>query len=74
MILLACGFIGAFEALGYWYATLLFTLGVAWLFEQERIGPVKALLTSAVIAGGITGVGWLFFVTLFDLFLPEGYL
>lgn len=73
LIALTCGFVWAFEPLGYWYATLVYAFGVAWLFEQERLGPVKALLTSVLIAIGITGVGWLFFVTLFDLFLPEGY-
>ncbi|MDK3074348.1 tripartite tricarboxylate transporter TctB family protein [Sedimentitalea sp. JM2-8] len=73
LIVLTCGFIWAFEPLGYWYDTLLYTFCVAWLFEQERLGPVKAVLTSALIGGGITGVGWLFFVTLFDLFLPQGY-
>lgn len=72
LIVLTCGFVWAFEPLGYWYATLTYTFGVAWLFEQERLGPAKALLTSALIAAAITGVGWLFFVTLFDLFLPEG--
>lgn len=73
LILLTCGFVWAFEPLGYWYATLAYAFGVAWLFEQERLGAAKALLTSSLISVGITGVGWLFFVTLFDLFLPQGY-
>ncbi|WP_121066745.1 tripartite tricarboxylate transporter TctB family protein [Chachezhania antarctica] len=73
LIALTCGFAWAFEPLGYVYATLCYAFGVAWLFEQERLGPVKAILTSVVISAGITGVGWLFFVTLFDLFLPSGY-
>ncbi len=74
LIGLTCGFVWAFEPLGYWYATLFYAFGVAWLFEQERLGPARAVLTSALISVGIAGVGWLFFVTLFDLFLPEGYL
>ncbi|MFC3612806.1 tripartite tricarboxylate transporter TctB family protein [Lutimaribacter marinistellae] len=72
LIVLTGGFIAAFELLGYWGATVLYTFAVGWLFEQERIGPVKALGTSALIAAGVTGVGWLFFVQLFDLFLPQG--
>ncbi|WP_261398339.1 tripartite tricarboxylate transporter TctB family protein [Maritimibacter alkaliphilus] len=72
LIALTCGFVWAFEPLGYWIATLLYAFGVAWLFEQERLGPVKALLTSALISAGIAAAGWLFFVTLFELFLPEG--
>ncbi len=72
LIALTAVFVWAFEPLGYWVATALYTFAVAWLFEQERLGPVRSLLTSALIAGGITGSGWLFFVVLFELFLPEG--
>lgn len=73
LIVLTCIFVWSFEPLGYWPATLIYAFGVAWLFEQERLGPLKAVMTSVLIAAGITGVGWLFFVTLFDLFLPQGY-
>lgn len=66
------GFIAGFEPLGYWIATALYTFAVAWLFEQERVGAVRALFWSALIAAGVTSVGWLFFVRLFGLFLPEG--
>lgn len=72
LIVLTGAFAWAFEPLGYVYATLGYAFGVAWLFEQERLGPLKAVLSSALISAGITGVGWLFFVTLFDLFLPSG--
>ncbi|WP_084513906.1 tripartite tricarboxylate transporter TctB family protein [Salipiger mucosus] len=72
LIALTAGFAWAFEPLGYWVATALYTFAVAWLFEQERAGALKATLTGAIIAAGITGAGWLFFVTLFELFLPEG--
>ena len=73
LIALTGGFVWAFEPLGYWYATLPYAFGVAWLFEQERLGAIKALPSSLLIAAGITAAGWLFFVKLFDLFLPEGY-
>lgn len=69
---LTCGFIAAFEPLGYWISTALYTFSVAWLFEQERAGPRMAALTACLIAVGITGAGWIFFVVLFKLFLPEG--
>lgn len=72
LIALTAGFVWAFEPLGYPIATAIYTFGVAWLFEQERVGALKALLTSAFIAAGITVAGWLFFVQLFELFLPEG--
>lgn len=66
-------FVYLFEPLGYWIATLLYTFAVALLFERERLGSfVKALPLSALMAAGITTAGWLFFVTLFDLMLPEG--
>ncbi len=72
LIALTGGFIAAFEPLGYWIATAAYTFAVGWLFEQERIGPLRALATSALISIGVTGVGWLFFQQLFDLFLPQG--
>lgn len=72
LITLTAAFVWAFEPLGYWVATALYTFAVAWLFEQERLGPVRSVLTSLLIAFGITGSGWLFFEVLFELFLPEG--
>lgn len=74
LIGLTAAFVWAFEPLGYWIATAAYTFAVAWLFEQERVGSARAALTSALIAAGITITGWLFFVQLFDLFLPEGFL
>lgn len=66
-------FVYLFEPLGYWIATLLYTFAVALFFERERVGDfVRALPLSAMMAAGITTAGWLFFVTLFDLMLPEG--
>ena len=72
LIGLTVGFVWAFEPLGYWIATLAYTFCVAWLFEQERVGTMRAALTALLIAAGITIMGWLFFVQLFELFLPEG--
>jgi putative tricarboxylic transport membrane protein len=66
-------FVYLFEPLGYWLATLGYTFGVAVLFEYERTArPLRIVAGSAAVAVGITVVGWLFFVTLFDLFLPTG--
>lgn len=73
LIGLTAAFVWAFEPLGYWIAAALYSFSVAWLFEQERIGAARAVLTSALIAAGITVLGWLFFAELFDLFLPEGH-
>ena len=66
-------FVYAFEPLGYWIATLLYTFAVAVLFEFERDKPpLKVLGLAAAVSAGITLIGWLFFVTLFELFLPTG--
>lgn len=73
LVVASAAFIFAFEPLGYWIATFAYTFLIAWLFERERdISHVRALVTSALIAAGITAAGWLFFVTLFSLFLPTG--
>lgn len=72
LIALTAGFVWAFEPLGYWVATAGYTFSVAWLFEQERVGALRAAAVSLVVAAGITVLGWLFFVRLFDLFLPQG--
>ncbi len=70
---LTIGFILAFEPAGYWIATLGYTFAVAVLFTlEDNPGPVKVVAISAAVAAGVTVVGYLFFVTLFDLYLPEG--
>lgn len=74
LIALTAAFVWAFDRLGYWIATVLYTFAVAWLFEQERLGAGRAMLSALAIAVGITLAGWLFFVTLFELFLPQGVL
>lgn len=73
LVVVTAGFIYLFEALGYWPATLCYTFAVALLFEHERTSSFRhAVPISALLAVGITIAGWLFFVTLFKLFLPTG--
>jgi putative tricarboxylic transport membrane protein len=73
LVVATAAFIYCFDPLGYWIATFVYCLIVAWLFERERdITHLRALVTSTLIAASITAVGWLFFVTLFALFLPTG--
>ncbi len=74
LVLVTAGFVYGFEPLGYWIATLLYTFLVALLFEYERTSPLRAIAVAAIVAFGTTLAGWLFFVTLFDLFLPSGEL
>lgn len=72
LVLVTAGFIYGFEPLGYWIATLLYTFFVAMLFEYERTSPWRAVAVAVIVAIGTTLAGWLFFVTLFELFLPSG--
>lgn len=66
-------FVYAFEPLGYWVATSLYTFAVAALFElEESSRPFRLFGVAATVAIGMTVTGWLFFVTLFDLYLPSG--
>lgn len=66
-------FVYVFEPLGYWLATLFYTFAVAVLFEFDRSSrPLRIVAIAAAVSVGMTLVGWLFFVTLFDLFLPTG--
>lgn len=74
LVLVTAGFVYGFEPLGYWISTLLYTFFVAMLFEYERTSPLRAVAVAAIVALGTTLSGWLFFVTLFDLFLPSGEL
>lgn len=72
---LTIAFVGAFEFAGYVIATFAYTLAVAALFEAERGRSTRRIaLVSLAVAGGVTLAGWLFFVRLFDLYLPEGIL
>ena len=72
LVLVTAAFVYAFEPVGYWIATLFYTFFVAMLFEFERTSFVRAVAVAAAVAFGTTLAGWLFFVTLFDLFLPSG--
>jgi putative tricarboxylic transport membrane protein len=74
LVLVTAGFVYAFEPLGYWISTLFYTFIVAMLFEYERTSPSRAVAVAAIVALGTTLAGWLFFVTLFELFLPSGEL
>lgn len=74
LVLVTAGFVHGFEPLGYWIATLLYTFLVALMFEYERTTPLRAIVVAAIVSFGTTLAGWLFFVTLFDLFLPSGEL
>lgn len=70
---LTAGFVAAFEPAGYWVATLAYTFSVAVLFEWEKgMRPLRMLAMASAIAVGVTVAGHLFFVQLFDLYLPEG--
>lgn len=73
LALATAAFIYAFEPFGYFVATPLYVFAVAALFEYESgSSPLRIAVVAAILAGAISIVGWLFFVTLFDLFLPEG--
>lgn len=67
------GFVAAFEPAGYWVATLAYTFVVAALFEWEKGRRTwRVLAIAAAVSAGVTVAGHLFFVRLFDLYLPEG--
>jgi hypothetical protein len=66
-------YVAAFEPAGYWVATLAYTFATAVLFELSDSGRTgRALLLAAVVSVCVTVAGHLFFVQLFDLYLPEG--
>lgn len=66
-------YIVLFESIGYWLSTYLYSFAVAALFETETTSrPVRIIIVAAIIAAAATAAGWLFFVTLFDLYLPTG--
>ncbi|HET7410639.1 MAG TPA: tripartite tricarboxylate transporter TctB family protein [Paracoccaceae bacterium] len=71
--LITAVFIYLFEYLGYWIATLIYTFAITALFEYEKkSSPLRMLTVSVIVAIAMTAIGWIFFVTLFDLFLPTG--
>lgn len=71
LVVVTAVFIYLFEMAGYWVATLCYTFAVAVLFEHERTSSFRrAIPIAGLVAVGITAAGWLFFVALFDLYLP----
>lgn len=70
---LTAGFVAAFEPAGYFIATFGYTFAVAAVFEWDNSSSRKrVLLVAAAVSVGVTVIGHLFFVRLFDLYLPEG--
>jgi len=64
-------FIIAFFFVGYLAATALYTFLMSLFFNYEQDGTWgSALVRSALTAVVVTTFGWLFFVVLFDLYLP----
>lgn len=68
-------FVVLLNYLGYWIATMFYTFSIALVFEYRRNEPIlKTSAFCALISAAITVFGWLFFVKLFDLYLPKGVL
>ena len=68
---LTMGFAAGLERVGYIVAAGAYTFAVALYFNFEDGGrPVRSVIVAAITAIIITGFGWLFFVKLFDLYLP----
>lgn len=68
---LTAGFIAAFPHVGYAVATAVYVFAIALVFNVEQTRRWgSSLAWSATTAAGVTAFGWLFFVRLFDLFLP----
>jgi len=69
--ILTMGFAAGLERVGYIVAAGAYTFAVALYFNYEESGrPLRTILVAAITAALITGFGWLFFVKLFDLYLP----
>ncbi len=66
-------FIILFPWLGYWIATIIYTFCIALIFEIGRkYSSLMSALFCLVLAVLVTVAGWLFFVKLFELYLPTG--
>ena len=64
-------FIIGFFYLGYLVSAFLYTFMIAFFFDFERRGVwLPSALLAAAIAFGVTLFGWLFFVQVFELYLP----
>jgi len=69
--LLTMGFAAGLERAGYIVTAGAYTFAVALYFNFEDGGrPVRSVIVAGITAVIITGFGWLFFVKLFDLYLP----
>jgi len=64
-------FIVTFVYLGYAVAAAGYTFLIALYFNYEQSGSWgKSALTAVAISAFVTFAGWIFFVKLFDLYLP----
>ncbi|UUX48935.1 tripartite tricarboxylate transporter TctB family protein [Nisaea acidiphila] len=64
-------FIVGFFYLGYLVSAFLYTFLIALFFNYERSGAWRSsALFAAIVAFGVTVFGWLFFVKVFELYLP----
>ncbi|OWU67999.1 hypothetical protein ATO2_13860 [Roseovarius sp. 22II1-1F6A] len=71
VVALTVVFVAAFPYAGYAVSAGVYTFAIALYFNYEELGRWgRALIYSALTAAAITVFGWLFFVRLFDLFLP----
>lgn len=64
-------FIAGFFYVGYAVSAAVYTFLIAFFFNYEQSGALKrSALVALVVAAAVTLFGWLFFVKLFDLYLP----
>ncbi|QDY70825.1 tripartite tricarboxylate transporter TctB family protein [Qingshengfaniella alkalisoli] len=71
VVALTALFIIGFAYLGYAVSASLYTFAIALFFNYEELGNWrKATLYAVLTAVAISLFGWLFFVQLFDLYLP----
>jgi hypothetical protein len=69
--ILTMGFAAGLERVGYIAAAGAYTFAVALYFNFEGGGRLmRSVIVSAMTGVLITSFGWLFFVKLFDLYLP----
>ena len=64
-------FIIGFFYVGYLVSAFLYTFLIAFFFDFERRGAWRpSALLAVAVAFGVTLFGWLFFVKIFELYLP----
>lgn len=70
-IALTAGFVLGFVYLGYLPAAFVYAALIAGYFNFEERGSLRRAALIGVVTGAcVTLFGWLFFVQLFDLYLP----